>query len=845
MMTLTRLLLLISLTVSFVSVASGQCVIRAIGVSYGWIGSSDTERIVLSNEVIFIYESRKGKVLHITLTDSAGNFTIPEDLCEKYGSLFVSFGSFMYYEFNRIKVECCKDTVTICHYCVLPFDYDRYRYGDWTMGIILEDGYSLLGSPKLLSTGYPSSVELPFAVSSVNPLVAVSRKSDWDVTPNYGGLDAKRISSSLAGIPYYSACPMEMGGDLVGVNAFLLKYSTVDNGSWSNFISRRFDRNPTFNVSLFSNLTSLGSGFETGVKSEYSSTKWHAYSGIAHSQIGSYYAGEKTLVTNSGYVNTNAIFSVSYKKGELPPDLFYFFTKTEDAGYPTMPHVKVLKEERHFFSLGDYFNISKDRIGASYFLSYQPTIHVMSISNLSDGNLLSTTLSRVYNASGSVGFPTLNFGNHSSTISFISYITKRTMNSYLTDAESNAFKYPEINDAMTLEWGNGLEFWVSWDMKNHKSLFMSFNLGSVYLSWLSGNKPARRFVLPVFSTQMSLPIAPFWDMKFALSYSFRMPTPMELFRQHIVLPNGMYLISFSDSLLPEKVWTVKLNFSEEIWRGGYRGLRESKKVKVDLQAFARLIKDYIHVKEVSYATVSLPPDAFKVGAYQNVGDLLLAGVGIKFEYSHKDFKGTAMLGWTWGEFLDTKKPAPYTFPFYGKGSAEYRFLKWISARLFVEGMPSQTRINPDFGQVPSPSYVKIDFSLNGKVNSWLEFTAYVNNILDQYYFLPTSYGAVPEPGRFFGLMLKVNFQKRFPGYGNSMVAEYTVPAGNEKSVKKIRKTLIRESNGIIKVSSIPDSNKVRIWLDYESETPYSVLDKLKEVVGKPARLVNVYLYKEK
>ncbi|NPA33514.1 MAG: hypothetical protein GXO48_01090 [Chlorobi bacterium] len=72
-----------------------------------------------------------------------------------------------------------------------------------------------------------------------------------------------------------------------------------------------------------------------------------------------------------------------------------------------------------------------------------------------------------------------------------------------------------------------------------------------------------------------------------------------------------------------------------------------------------------------------------------------------------------------------------------------------------------------------------------------------------------------------------------------------MPAGNEKSVKKIRTTLIRGSDGIIKVSGIPNSNMVRIWLDYMSETPYSVLDKLKEVVGKPVKLVDVYLYKEK
>ncbi len=171
-------------------------------------------------------------------------------------------------------------------------------------------------------------------------------------------------------------------------------------------------------------------------------------------------------------------------------------------------------------------------------------------------------------------------------------------------------------------------------------------------------------------------------------HSYRIPTPVELYREHVVLPGGKYLLSLADSLLPERLWGARVTT-----RWTFRKWGAQSEVGLSLQGFVRLVENYIFLKDFPDVVSPLPSIAPTVVAYQNIGDLLLSGAGFKLDFAGRRLENELLVGLTWGQFLNDGSPAPYIFPISVRASVNYSFLKNFKAVLSVEGMPAQNRTN--------------------------------------------------------------------------------------------------------------------------------------------------------
>ncbi len=803
---LSRLLTCVSLVfLQFIS--NAQCVIKVV---FG------QHNIPLSEVAVYVYGVDTGKVIYATITDSSGMFVIPEEICDSYDSLFITFNT-MRYKHKKVKFQCCQDEINVD-----PSTVGFAMIDPPVQIVLLPTPYIEEFRNQAMRTGYPSAVEVPMRIQSFEPLALLSRNSGWDVNIILEGMQSKQLRAKLEGSSLYSLCPMEMGGCLAGLQSFLtenleVKYVSPSSGSALlnfNLNSIEFNKIPYLSLDIFGQASTLGNGYEYGIKAKYSSPKWFSSSGIVRSFANSYYAGKRTLVLNSDYRNTGAMFQIARKIKSISPKLTYFLSRTTDAGYPTMPDVRILREERHVLSVSDKVYLNGLRL--RYLFAYQTGIHLMEMKNQLGSKILSGGLSDIYDVSISIG------KKHQ----FYSQATVWQMDAFLQEDDVTR---PQVQNALVVDWTN----YFLWRYNRGK-----LNIGMAYLSWKAESTPLNRYFIPVMTLDYKKYFKRKIFFKIEVEHSYRTPTPVELYREHVVLPGRKYLLSIADSLLPEKYWAIRITTTWD------RNMHKFGNIEVSLQGFIRVIKDYIFLLEQPNLPSPLPNIAPTVVVYQNVGDLLLAGAGIKFVYRHNRFRSDLLAGWTWGEFLDDGSPAPYLFPLSVRGIAQYGLTQWLETRVSIEGMPSQTRINPDFGQVPSPAYVKIDFSLNGKVNNWLEFTAYVNNILDQYYFLPTSYGAVPEPGRYAGVSVKINIDKHFISKDKIIVAEYSVPMRCPTCVKSVKR-ILRSHTGVIRVEADYNTDIVKVWFNYTLTDEQKIETRIWSEYSKDVKLIKIYVPKEK
>ena len=799
---------------NFVAILSeGQCTLE--------LYSSDSKS-PLVEIAVYVHTEREGEVVYATVTDSNGRFTIPEELCVDNDSVYLSLGTLRKSSWERLGVSCCLNRKIY-----VPPSYLAVSLHEGIVEVKFSGSANRVNLPEPLSTGHASAVEVPARIQSLDPLALMSRKSGWDVNISIEGMDSRRVRARMEGSSLYSLCPMEMGGCLAGLQSFLtdnleIDYSTpLSGGTLLDFsiASARFERIPSLDVVAFGRASTLGNGYEAGLKGVFSSPRWFATTGFAYSYADSYYAGNKTIVPNSDYRNIGAMFKLAHKWKKLSPEFSYFLSRTTDAGYPTFQNVRIKNEERHVVALKD--RIYSNKLSIDYSFAYQSGIHLMEMENTPMGDLLSGANSKIYD--GEVSIFRNSFRNIK--LGFTSSATLWQMDAFLYPQSNPDQLRDQIKDALTLEWLNSVV--VNWKR-------LEFTIGGAYMHWTAKDRKQYRYFIPVgISRFHSFLFRDKLYLRLEAEHSYRIPTPVELYREHVVLPGGKYLLSFADSLLPERLWGARVTM-----RWTYRNWETQSELGLSLQGFVRLIENYIFLKDFPNVPSPLPSVAPIVVAYQNIGNLLLSGAGLKLDYANRRLENELLVGWTWGQFLNDGSPAPYIFPFSVRASVKYSFIENLKAVMSVEGMPAQNRVNPALGQVPSPAFVKIDFAIHSRIASIIDVSLFVNNITDQYYFLPTSYGAVPEPGRFFGISVKLNLNKAFISGKNVMVAEFKVPMQCSRCARTVRKILYRQS-GIIKVEADYDEDIVKVWFDYFVQNPEHVKMQLEKEYGERPRLIKV------
>lgn len=193
---------------------------------------------------------------------------------------------------------------------------------------------------------------------------------------------------------------------------------------------------------------------------------------------------------------------------------------------------------------------------------------------------------------------------------------------------------------------------------------------------------------------------------------------------------------------------------------GFQNVRNEKSIQGDIgfkyeskKFNARLTGFYYHIYDYILGAIDSSLDAMTIGANgvkvsENIDAACMAGGNLELTYSPVRFielSNTA--SYTHGNVVDGD-PLPLVPPFKNVAA-----IKWIHKKGFVqadcEAAASQSRTNPEFGELKTPAYAL----LNIRAGYYFEFgkkrltlNGGIENLLDSNYRTHLDWGGIPRPG---------------------------------------------------------------------------------------------------